>query len=581
MRKQFLILCSLLLTYAIHAEEQVIRLTPTDDVYTYKNGDIRGMEDLLKTYHSTAGSQYRRITYLKFDISKVPTVVDSVKLRLYTNGWQSDEKASHQFDVYPVALNNWAEDDLTYANYKTKAGADQTTLLSSTAFPQGFTQPAGWIEWTGNALTQYIQDSASAAKDRISFRIREKYVVKSASDEAVVVDFHSKEHSSGFAPELIIYSPEGAMPAEREEVEVVHDSAESRLSMIYINGEKLEFFDKDRLDYTILLPYTSVGEPVLSAVALDTIASYSIHGNTIICTSADQNHSTSYTASFEKLPQLDIVLAIGQSNMAGRAPYSDATEPMENIYLLTPAGYMEVSSNPMNKYSNIRKDLSVQGMGPHYTCALTLRDSLQQPIAFVVNAQGGSSINAWYTSGKTNYDATIQRARQAQRYGNIRAIIWHQGSADNSAGLSDNFADYKTKLATMVQNMRSDLGLENVWFIAGELSEREVFDEFNTQVIQTIGSYIPLSDYVETDGTTLMSDNTHFDEASVRLLGERYAAKILEHVYPSSSTDFSFSLENNATYRVYNMQGQYVGNHIRTLPAGCYIMNREKIVITY
>ena len=32
---------------------------------------------------------------------------------------------------------------------------------------------------------------------------------------------------------------------------------------------------------------------------------------------------------------------------------------------------------------------------------------------------------------------------------------------------------------------------------------------------------------------------------------------------------------------IYNMQGQYVGNHISALPAGCYIMNREKIIITY
>ena len=37
-------------------------------------------------------------------------------------------------------------------------------------------------------------------------------------------------------------------------------------------------------------------------------------------------------------------------------------------------------------------------------------------------------------------------------------------------------------------------------------------------------------------GTSLLSDNTHFDEPSVQLMGQRYAEKILEHVYPTNKT---------------------------------------------
>ena len=47
--------------------------------------------------------------------------------------------------------------------------------------------------------------------------------------------------------------------------------------------------------------------------------------------------------------------------------------------------------------------------------------------SFVVNAQGGSALSTWYQPGKSNYDATIKRAKEAQRFGKFRAIIWHQG----------------------------------------------------------------------------------------------------------------------------------------------------------
>ena len=253
-------------------------------------------------------------------------------------------------------------------------------------------------------------------------------------------------------------------------------------------------------------------------------------------TSANGQQTKVYKVVFEKLPQLDIILAIGQSNMSGRAPYADATAAMDSVFLLTPAGDMEISANPMNKYSNIRKDLSVQAMGPSYTCALKLRNTLKKQVGFVVNAQGGSSITAWYQPGKSNYDASITRAKEAQRFGKIKAIIWHQGSSDNSAGLLDNFTSYKTNLAKMVQNFRTDLNEPNLFFVLGELSERPEFDQFTANVVQPVATYISNSDFIVTDGTSLLPDGIHFDEPSAKLLGERYADKIIQHIYSTTST---------------------------------------------
>lgn len=537
-----------LLAYALSAWcEQVITLRPTDDTYVYSNNTIRGMEDYLKVYHSTAGTQYRRIIFLKFDISTVPTVVDSVVLRMYTDGWAAGGDRSHRFDVYPVELNSWAEDDMTFADYKTKAGADNNTLLvSSQEYEAGSELAAGWVRWSSDALKTYVQDSAAAARTHLSLRIREKNVVKNGSS-AVIVQFHSKENQSGFAPELIVYAPDDAQPADHDPIPVVHDSAEARLAAILLDDEPLEFFDKDTTSYHVYLPYTATGEPTLTAICLDTVAHYTVNGNSITVTSADGLHQKTYSVSYEVLPKMDLFLAIGQSNMSGRAPYADATEPMENIYLLTPNGGMEVSSNPMNKYSNIRKDLSVQGQGPHYMFALTMRDSLpDRTIGMIVNAQGGSSITLWYMPGKTNYDMTIARARKAQKWGEYKGIIWHQGSSDVSSGAADNYATYKSRLNTMVTSLRTDLGCDSLWFIAGEISPKDNHQTFNEVVIQQIASYISNADYVTCEGTSLMSDDTHFDEPSVQLMGKRYAEKMLQHVYPASPTPSGLETADNS-----------------------------------
>ena len=608
-----------------NAQGVIHKLNPTDDTYTYSDNTIRGMDYTINTYHSTAGSQYRRISFLKFDISSLSPHIQSVKLRLYCNGFVAGGNAIHEFDLYPVAKNTWAEDDISFNNYLEKVGADVTTpLLAFYSVALGVELTPQYIELSGANLTQMIIDSINGGKKFISFRLREKNVVKNGTS-AVVVEFHSKENPSGFAPELTVEEKDiemlkasyikvnnstitgfsentyrysyllpwnatviptvAATPkyVDGTTVSIVQATSlttnetertakislqrgtdiltysvvfqllppptDPRLAGITIDGKPLEFFSMNTDQYIVYLPYSATGVPALSAQTFDPNASVQItpaleitpdktvesRTARFVATSANGLQTKTYTVVFQQLPELDIILAIGQSNMSGRAPYADATAPMENVYLMTPAGEMEISSNPMNKYSNIRKDLSVEAMGPSYTCALKLQNYLKKPIGFVVNAQGGSSITAWYMTGKSNYDAALSRAKQVQRFGRIRAIIWHQGSADNSAGLLDNFVSYKSKLGAMVQNFRTDLNEPDMFFVCGELAERTEFDQFSATVILPVATYITKSDFVVTEGTTLLSDGIHFDEPSVKLLGERYADKLIEHVFGTST----------------------------------------------
>jgi len=626
MMKKLLAFFVLVLLMASGLEAQTVeqRLIPVDDTYTYSDNTIRGMEPVLRTYHSTAGSQFRRISFLKFDISGLSPFVQSAKLRLYCSGFPAGGDLAHQFDLYPVRLNTWAEDDVTFLNFTEKLGADMTSpLLASYTVTAGQALAAQYVEFSGANLTKYIADSLAAGKQFISIRLRERNVVK-VGTAAVIVEFHSKENTSGFAPELVVEEkdveqlkaadikvdnvsvsgfseskyrytitqpwnetivpvvsatakyPESAVSVTQatsltgteanrtakvniqKETDVLTYSVvfellppptDARLSEVTVDGRLLEFFDKDKESYTVYLPYSQNEVPLVVAQTYDPNASvHVVAANSILetdpasgrtttlnVTSANGVETKSYRVVFHKLPELDMVLAIGQSNMSGRAPYSDVTGPMENVFLLTPAGEMEISANPMNKYSNIRKDISVQALGPSYTCALNLQSHLQKPVGFIVNAQGGSSISSWYQPGKSNYDATIKRAKEAQRFGKIKAIIWHQGSSDNSAGLLDNFASYKSNLAKMVQNFRTDLNEPHLFFVLGELSERPEFDQFTAQVVQPVATYIAHSDFIVTDGTSLLPDGIHFDAPSTKLLGERYAEKIIHHVYSTTS----------------------------------------------
>lgn len=223
---------------------------------------------------------------------------------------------------------------------------------------------------------------------------------------------------------------------------------------------------------------------------------------------------------------LDIIFAIGQSNMSGRAPIDDYGV-IPNVFLLNPDGNFEPASQPLNKYSNIRKELKIQGVTAARNCMVSLQKSLNKPLGIVVNAQGGSSIKLWYKPGKPNYDGALKRAKEAQKHGKIRAIIWNQGSTDNKDAKEDNFVTYKDNLKEMVANIRKDLNEPELPFICGELSERPDFIEFNKEVILKIKEYIPYSDFITAEGTKLLEDNIHFDAESANKLGDRYAEKVL------------------------------------------------------
>jgi hypothetical protein len=119
----------------------------------------------------------------------------------------------------------------------------------------------------------------------------------------------------------------------------------------------------------------------------------------------------------------------------------------------------------------------------------------------------------------------VDRAKEAQKLGRIRGILLHQGESDYNKGLG---AEWLDKLAAVVADLRADLKLgEEVPFLAGQIPPGN-YSGHNVYVDQ-VPSKIPNSAVISAQGTAI-HDVAHFDQKSARLMGERYAAKLIEMV---------------------------------------------------
>jgi hypothetical protein len=231
--------------------------------------------------------------------------------------------------------------------------------------------------------------------------------------------------------------------------------------------------------------------------------------------------STNNNAGKVAIEDRQIYLLIGQSNMAGRAPIEDEA-PIEGCELFNVSGEWEPATNPLNRYSTVRKKLSSQMLGPGYGFAKRLHElHPDTPIGLVVNAKGGTKIAEW-AKGTDYYNEAVARLKAALADGSqLGGILWHQGEGD-----SRRTETYLDSLSTLIANLRSDLNAPDLPFIAGllEMDDRDFgkSPRLINEVILTLPSVVPNTAVASTEGLLTM-DGTHFDSAGQRELGKRYA----------------------------------------------------------
>lgn len=235
----------------------------------------------------------------------------------------------------------------------------------------------------------------------------------------------------------------------------------------------------------------------------------------------------------------DVYLMIGQSNMAGRGEFEhcDTTEAVSGVYLLDSDGSPVEAIAPFNRYSTIRKDLSLQGYSPANKFSELMHKRTGREILIVSNARGGSSIDHWLPGDKHAFlDEAVRRTRQAMMYGKLKGIVWHQGETNIEKGISG----YVEKFTEMIGALRDSLGQGDVPVVIGQVGQwgwapKEDIRAFNDSVVPKISQEVANCKYVFSNGLARRypdkEKDPHFGRKAQMELGRRYADIMIEMTF--------------------------------------------------
>ena len=244
----------------------------------------------------------------------------------------------------------------------------------------------------------------------------------------------------------------------------------------------------------------------------------------------ENNNSDKNETKNDSKENFHIYLLMGQSNMAGRGiiePEDTLTHP--RVFMLDKDTSWVLAKNP------IHFDKSVAGTGLGLTFGkIMAEESPDVKIGLVPCAKGGSSINQWFpdsihqATDSYPYNEMIAKSKKVLLEGSLKGIIWHQGEADTKSAV--DISNYQEKFNTMIDLLKSDLGIQSVPIVIGEIGDffterRPLAGELNI-VFEQMATQNDCMELVEADNLIHKGDSVHFDSNSYRILGKRYATKM-------------------------------------------------------
>ena len=232
-------------------------------------------------------------------------------------------------------------------------------------------------------------------------------------------------------------------------------------------------------------------------------------------------------------PPLWLFVLAGQSNMAGRGEVEEIDRtPHPRVFALTSVMEWAPAKEPLHFDKP-----DIVGVGPGFAFGKALAEKYPDVrIGLIPTAVGGSSIRAWQPhtiheqTGAYPWDDSLYRTWRvlATTEGELKGIIWHQGESD----AADYRDQYEDALVDLVERFRAEYQDPELPFVAGELADfyhqnREGGDVINT-AINALPGRLGNTAVVGFKEATSKPDGTHFDAASERELGRRYAAAMAE-----------------------------------------------------
>lgn len=232
--------------------------------------------------------------------------------------------------------------------------------------------------------------------------------------------------------------------------------------------------------------------------------------------------------------QFHLFLLVGQSNMAGRGIVEAQDRiPHPRVLMLNKDGQWLRAVDPMHF------DKAAAGVGLGRTFGIQVAEASPDiTVGLIPCAVGGSPIDAWkpgefYAPTASHpWDDAIRRAKLALQSGVLKGILWHQGESDANDKLAPA---YEAKLHDLIQRLRAELRAPDVPFLAGQMGQfpDSPWNDAHKQVDKAhrdLPRRVSHTAFVSSEGLQHKGDKVHFDAASYREFGKRYAeayAKLL------------------------------------------------------
>jgi hypothetical protein len=261
-------------------------------------------------------------------------------------------------------------------------------------------------------------------------------------------------------------------------------------------------------------------------------------------------------------PNFHIYLCFGQSNMEGdpdKGIPSKYKEYKNDRFQVMAAADMPHTGRTAGSWYTAVPPLvrDWTGLSPVDFFGRTLVQKIDDPnirIGVIVVAVGGAAINIFDKNneealaylarqeqymkdisaeyGNNPYQRLADLAKEAQKAGVIKGILFHQGESGKAKGPaygngSDN-ANWGIAVKAVYDNLLADLDLKpnSVPFLAGQAVKN------NSGVINSLPSIMPgVAHIISSEGLTEGKDQWHFSYDGYEQLGIRYGEKMLELIY--------------------------------------------------
>lgn len=218
---------------------------------------------------------------------------------------------------------------------------------------------------------------------------------------------------------------------------------------------------------------------------------------------------------------MHLFLLIGQSNMAGRGRVEAADRLSHpHIWMYDRDMRWVPAKDPVHFD---KPELAGVGLCSEFARTVLGRQA-GHDIGLIPAAMGGSSLDEWRREGHL-YKNAVSRTHAAMKSGALAGILWHQGEADRHASLAETYAD---RFATFVAQLRRDLDAAQVPLVVGEIGRFVPGCEAINRVLHGLPELVPPCRCVSSEGLVDGGDSLHFDAASCRVLGQRYAEAYLK-----------------------------------------------------